>query len=218
MSAARPERPTDPPRCAWMGDDTLMIAYHDEEWGSPLRDDRQLFEFLALSGFQAGLSWRAVLRKREGFRRAFAGFDPEQVARFDEAACARLREDAAIIRNRAKIAAAVRNAGKVLALRDEAGSFADWLWAFVDGHPVHSEWRALSDIPARTPLSDRVSRALGERGFQFVGSTIVYAFLQSVGIVNDHVVTCFRWRELVGQPRTARPGARERAVPLGDGR
>jgi len=187
------------PRCAWPGADAALIAYHDEEWGVPARDDRRLFELFALAGFQAGLSWRAVLHKRAGFRRAFADFDPAAVARFGAADVARLGADAAIIRNRQKIAAAVANARAVCALREETGaSFGDWLWASVGGRPIRNAWRTPAEVPATTPLAEEVSRALGRRGFRFAGPTITYAFLQSVGLVNDHLVSCFRWREIGG--------------------
>jgi len=183
-------------RCGWCGDDPLYVAYHDTEWGVPKRDDRFLFEMLVLEGAQAGLSWLTILRKREGYRRAFRGLVPDEVARLTDADQARLREDPGIVRNRLKIASAVRNARAFLALQDERGSFADYLWAFVDGVPVQNRWRSLGEIPARTALSDTISRDLKRRGFNFVGSTIVYAYLQSVGVVNDHVTRCFRHREV----------------------
>jgi DNA-3-methyladenine glycosylase I len=184
-------------RCPWpeSGGD-IMIKYHDEEWGAPEHDDRKHFEFLVLEAFQAGLSWLTVLRKREAFERAFSGFDPAAVARYDEAKVASLLTDQGIIRNRLKIAAAVTNAGKFLEVQREFGSFGRYLWGFVDGKPVVGGWRALSEIPASTSLSDRVSADLKSRGFKFVGSTIVYAHLQAVGLVNDHLVNCFRFKEL----------------------
>ncbi|MEZ4386129.1 MAG: DNA-3-methyladenine glycosylase I [Candidatus Krumholzibacteriia bacterium] len=183
-------------RCEWCGADPLYVAYHDREWGVPSRQDRHLFEMLILEGAQAGLAWITILRKREGYRRALCGFDPERLARFTEADQARLLADPGIVRNRLKIASAVRNARAWLQLVQERGSFADYLWDFVDGAPVQNSFRSLKDLPASTPLSDRISKDLKRRGFNFVGSTIVYAYLQSVGVVNDHVVGCFRHREL----------------------
>jgi DNA-3-methyladenine glycosylase I len=187
---------TDRVRCEWCGDDPLYVAYHDQEWGVPSRDDRHLFEMLLLEGAQAGLAWITILRKREGYRRAFGGFDPARVARFTEADQARLRGDAGIVRNRLKIASAVRNARAWLELVAERGSFAAYLWDFVDGRPVQNRFRSLRELPAATPLSDTISKDLKRRGFNFVGSTIVYAYLQSVGVVNDHVVGCFRHGEV----------------------
>lgn len=183
-------------RCPWCGDDPLYVCYHDQEWGVPSRDDRHLFEMLLLDGAQAGLSWLTILRKREGYRRAFAGFDPERIARFTARDQARLLADPGIVRNRLKIASAVRNAQAWLALVAAEGSFAAYLWDFVDGRPVQNAFRTLADIPATTPLSDRISKDLKRRGFNFVGSTIIYAFLQAAGVVNDHLVSCFRYREV----------------------
>jgi DNA-3-methyladenine glycosylase I len=183
-------------RCPWCGDDSLYVRYHDQEWGVPSRDDRHLFEMLLLDGAQAGLSWLTILRKREGYRRAFAGFDPERIARFNARDQARLLADPGIVRNRLKIASAVRNAQAWLALVEAEGSFAAYLWNFVDGRPVQNAFRTLADIPATTPLSDRISKDLKRRGFSFVGSTIIYAFLQAAGVVNDHLVSCFRYREV----------------------
>lgn len=183
-------------RCPWCGDDPLYVCYHDQEWGVPSRDDRHLFEMLLLDGAQAGLSWLTILRKREGYRRAFAGFDPERIARFTARDQARLLADPGIVRNRLKIASAVRNAQAWLALVAAEGSFAAYLWDFVDGRPVQNAFRTLADIPATTPLSDRISKDLKQRGFNFVGSTIIYAFLQAAGVVNDHLVSCFRYREV----------------------
>lgn len=185
-------------RCPWCGDDPLYVAYHDREWGVPSRDDRHLFEMLLLDGAQAGLSWLTILRKREGYRRAFAGFDPEAIARFTDSDQARLLADAGIVRNRLKIASAVRNARAWLALVEAEGSFASYLWDFVDGQPVQNAFRTLAEVPASTPLSDRISKDLKRRGFNFVGSTIIYAFLQSAGVVNDHLVECFRYAEVSG--------------------
>ena len=183
-------------RCDWCGDDPLYVDYHDREWGVPSHDDRHLFEMLLLEGAQAGLAWITILRKREGYRQALCGFDPERIAAFTDADQARLREDAGIVRNRLKIASAVRNARAWLQLVNERGSFTDYLWDFVDGVPVQNTFRTMAEIPASTPLSDRLSKDLKQRGFNFVGSTIVYAYMQSVGLVNDHVVDCFRHREV----------------------
>lgn len=179
-------------RCPWPGDDPLMTAYHDREWGVPLYDDRKLFEFLILEGMQAGLSWRCVLHKRENFRRAFAGFDPEKVARFGRPQVERLMKDAGIIRNRLKIESAVDNAKAFLRIRESRGSFQKYMWAFVDGRPVVNRWKTLREIPASTPVSDRMSRQLKADGFRFVGSTVCYAHMQATGMVNDHLVSCFR--------------------------
>lgn len=169
-----------------------MIAYHDTEWGVPAHDDRTLFEFLILEGAQAGLSWSTILHRRDGYRRAYAGFDPAKVARFDEARVAKLLADERIIRNRAKIAWSVRNAGAFLTLRREFGSFDAYLWRYVGGTPIVNRPRASGEVPARTPLSDALSTDLRKRGFGFVGSTICYAFLQAVGVVNDHAADCFK--------------------------
>ena len=183
-------------RCAWAGDDPLMVAHHDDEWGVPVRDDGTLFEFLTLEGAQAGLSWMTILRRREGYRNAFAGFDPEAVARFDDDDAARLMADPGIVRNRAKIAATIGNARALLAVREERGSFAEHLWSFVGGQPLQPGRTAMSEIPAETPESRAISRDLKRRGFAFVGPTIVYALMQTCGLVNDHVRDCDRWREL----------------------
>jgi DNA-3-methyladenine glycosylase I len=183
-------------RCWGDGDDPRMTAYHDEEWGTPLYDDRKLFEFLILEGMQAGLSWRTILYKRENFRRAFHGFDPEKIARYTARDVRRLLGDAGIIRNRQKVLAAINNAKRFLEIRKEFGSFAHYMWQFVDGKPIVNRLRSFSDMPAKTPLSDRISRDLKDRGFKFVGSTIVYAHLQATGVVNDHLIACFRCREL----------------------
>ncbi len=178
-------------RCPWPKND-LAVRYHDEEWGVPLHDDRRLFEFVVLEGMQAGLSWDTILRKRPAFRTAFADFDPERVARFGARDVARLMGDAGIIRNRQKIEAAVTNARAFLAVQEEFGGFASYAWRFVDGRPVVNHWRALRQVPATSPVSDAWSKDLRARGFTFVGSTIVYAHLQAVGVVNDHLVGCFR--------------------------
>jgi len=173
-----------------------MIAYHDEEWGAPLRDDRKLFEFLILDGAQAGLSWRTILNRREGYRHAFAGFDPTVVATFGIGKVEQLLADPGIVRNRAKVRSAIQNAGAFLAIQREFGSFARYLWAFVDERPLLNHFRRGDEIPAATSLSRRVSADLKQRGFSFVGPTIVYAFLQAAGLVNDHLVGCFRHRQV----------------------
>jgi DNA-3-methyladenine glycosylase I len=182
-------------RCGWAGTDPLYVAYHDTEWGVPVRDDRVLFEFLLLEGFQAGLSWLTILRKREAFRRAFAAFAPERVARFGARESARLMADAGIVRNRAKIAAAAQNARAFLAVREEYGSFSEYVWGFVGGRPVVNRFRTLSEIPPETDASRALSKDLRGRGFNFVGPTICYAFMQATGLVNDHLTGCFRHRE-----------------------
>ena len=183
-------------RCEWVTPvEERYLAYHDQEWGVPVHDDRKQFEFLILEGAQAGLSWWTVLNKREGYRKAFADFDPEKVARFTEKRLARLIENPAIIRNRLKINAAVTNAKAFLAVQEEFGSFDDYIWQFVDGRPIQNKWKTLKQIPATTTISDQLSKDLKQRGFKFVGSTIVYAHMQAVGMVNDHLVKCFRHRE-----------------------
>jgi DNA-3-methyladenine glycosylase I len=183
-------------RCGWAGEDPLYVAYHDSEWGVPIRDDRRLFEFLILEGFQAGLSWITILRKREAFRRAFSGFDPKKVARYGEREKTRLMNDAGIVRNRAKIAAAVTNARAFLAVQKEHGSFSRYIWAFTGGKPIQSRVKSLAGIQAETKLSRALSEDLRARGFRFVGPTIVYAHMQATGMVNDHVSDCFRLREV----------------------
>jgi len=190
--------PDDRQRCAWIGSD-LMRAYHDEEWGVPLHDDRKLFEFLVLEGMQAGLSWSTILNKRENYRRAFDRFDPERVARYDARKVASLLQDAGIVRNRQKINAAVGNARAFLAVQAEFGSFDAYQWRFLDGAPRVNHRRAMRAIPPRTKESDAFSRDLIARGFRFVGSTIVYSHMQATGMVNDHVVHCFRWSEVQEQ-------------------
>ena len=183
-------------RCGWVGEDPLYRAYHDTEWGVPVRDDRVLFEFLILEGAQAGLSWITILKRREGYRRAFDGFDPEKVARYDERKKAALLQDTGIIRNRLKIEATVTNAQLFLDLQGERGSFAAFLWQFVDGRPRRNSWKTTADIPAQTPESEAMSKELKKRGFRFVGPTICYAHMQATGLVNDHLVSCFRYREV----------------------
>ena len=180
-------------RCPWCGEDPLYVRYHDEEWGVPLRDDRGLFEFLVLEGAQAGLSWHTVLKKRENYRAALAGFDPVQVAAFGEAETAALLANAGIIRNRLKIASVINNAQRFLEVQAEFGSFSAYNWGFVDGRPIQNAWRHIGDIPAVSPISDQFSKDLKRRGFNFVGSTIVYAHMQATGMVNDHLTGCFRY-------------------------
>lgn len=184
----------DGSRCGWARTE-LSIPYHDREWGVPCRDDRVLFEHLLLDCAQAGLSWEIMLRKREGYRRAFAGFDPGKVARFNRRSVERLLKDPGIVRNRRKIESAIGNARAYLDVQDEFGSFAGYLWGFVDGEPVQSRWRSIAQVPAKTPLAEAVSQDLKRRGFTFVGPTIVYAFLQATGVVNDHLIGCFRYAE-----------------------
>ncbi len=188
----------DTTACTWPGDDALMGRYHDAEWGTPVHDDHRQFEFLALEAAQAGLSWRTVLYKREGYRAQFAGFDPAVVAAYGEAEIARMMLDRGVVRNRAKLTAAVHNASRVLELAAEHGSFSAWLWQFVDGRPIVNRWTRTDQIPGHTPLSDRVSKALKQRGFKFVGTTVVYAHLQAAGFVNDHLVGCPRHPEFPG--------------------
>lgn len=187
-----------PQRCAWAGSDPLYIAYHDHEWGKPIYDDRTLFEFLILEGAQAGLSWITILKKRENYRKAFDGFDAEKVAGYDEKKIAELMLDAGIVRNRRKIEAAINNARRFLEVQQEFGSFSKYMWGFVGGKPVVNSWKSISEVPAKTPLSDKFSRDLLKRGFKFVGSTICYAHMQAVGMVNDHVADCFRYHEVQG--------------------
>src|SRR5688572_9203918 len=179
-------------RCAWPGDNPLQIEYHDTEWGVPAHDDRRLFEFLILEGAQAGLSWDTILRKRENYRRAFAGFDPKKVGRFGAGEVRALMGDPGIVRNRLKIASAIGNARAFLAVQDEFGSFDRYIWQFVGGHPKRNRWRTMKQVPASTAESDAMSKDLKKRGFRFVGSTICYAYMQATGMVNDHLVTCFR--------------------------
>ena len=183
-------------RCAWVGSDNpLMLEYHDREWGVPVHDDRKHFEFLVLEGAQAGLSWSIVLKKREGYRRAFSQFDPRKVARYTQNRIQKLTADPSIVRNRMKIEAAVRNARTFLAIQDEFGSFDAYGWRFVDGRPRPNRWKAMREIPATSRESDAFSKDLKRRGFSFVGSTVMYAHMQAVGMVNDHLVGCFRYRE-----------------------
>jgi DNA-3-methyladenine glycosylase I len=181
-------------RCAWAGTDPLYMTYHDEEWGVPVHDDRRWFEMLILEGAQAGLSWITILRKRDAYRRAFDGFDAAKVARYDSRRITRLLADPGIVRNRLKIEGAVRNARAFLDIQQEQGTFDAWVWRFVGGRRIENRRRTAKDVPATTPESDAMSRELRKRGFTFVGSTICYAFMQATGMVNDHVVGCFRYR------------------------
>jgi DNA-3-methyladenine glycosylase I len=183
-------------RCVWAGSDPLYQSYHDLEWGVPVHDDRTLFEFLTLEGAQAGLSWITILRKRESYRAAFAGFDPEVVARFDESKEAELLTNPGIVRNRLKVASTVTNARAFLKVQEEFGSFNNYIWRFVDGAPIQNCWQSIREVPASTPLSDVISKDLKKRGFRFIGTTICYAHMQATGMVNDHTIDCFRWREL----------------------
>jgi DNA-3-methyladenine glycosylase I len=178
-------------RCEWPKND-LAISYHDREWGVPVHDDNVLFEFLTLEGAQAGLSWDTILRKRERYRHVFAAFDPERVARFTQPRCERILQDPGIIRNRAKVFGTVTNARAFLRVQDAFGSFDDYVWRFVDGAPIENRWRRTAQIPASTSVSDALSKDLRKRGFTFVGTTICYSFMQAVGLVNDHLVTCFK--------------------------
>ena len=183
-----------PERCAWVPEsDPLYVAYHDEEWGVPERDDRALYELLTLEGAQAGLSWSTILHKRQGYRRAFAGFDPAKVARFDARREQKLLADPGIVRNRLKVSSTIENARRVLETQEELGSFSALLWGFVDGEPLVGGWKAVGEIPAETPVSKAMSKELKRRGFRFVGPTVCYAFMQAAGLVNDHVVSCFRF-------------------------
>ena len=190
-------------RCPWATTEPA-ITYHDKEWGVPLHDDRVLFEFLILEGAQAGLSWNTILKKRENYRKAFDGFRPERIARYGKRDVQRLLRNDGIVRNRLKIAATIENAERFLEVRKEFGTFDAYLWSFVGGKPIHNHWRTLADVPARTPESDAMSRDLLRRGFKFVGSTICYAFMQAIGMVNDHLVTCPRYTELGGSRRRSK--------------
>ncbi|HEX7014922.1 MAG TPA: DNA-3-methyladenine glycosylase I [Cyclobacteriaceae bacterium] len=186
-------------RCTWSLKSDLYIQYHDEEWGVPVHDDRTHFEFLILEGAQAGLSWSTILNKREGYRKCFAGFDPEKVARFTEKRIAKILLDPGIVRNRLKVNSAVNNARKFLDVQDEFGSFDAYIWRFVDGKPIVNRWARNDQIPATSKESDALSKDLIQRGFRFVGSTVIYAHLQACGLINDHLTSCFRYRELRGK-------------------
>ncbi len=183
-------------RCAWCGDDPLYVAYHDEEWGVPVHDDRALFEALVLDGAQAGLSWIAILRERENYRQAFDQFDPAKVSRYDEAKIAQLLQNPGIARNRLKVRSAARNACAFQEIQEEYGSFDAYLWGFVGGKTIQNQWQTMAELPAKTPLSETISQDLKKRGFNFVGPTIMYAMMQAIGMVNDHTADCFRYREL----------------------
>jgi DNA-3-methyladenine glycosylase I len=187
---------TDTIRCQWCGTDPLYVQYHDTEWGVPIYDDRLLFAKLILDGAQAGLSWITILRKRDNYWQAFDQFEPEKIARYNEAKIAELLQNPGIVRNKLKVQAAVKNARGYLDIMDKEGSFSDFLWRFVDGVPVQNSWRSLEEVPAQTAVSQAMSQALKKQGFSFVGPTIVYAFMQAVGIVNDHVIDCFRYEQV----------------------
>lgn len=187
---------TDRIRCTWALSKAIHIPYHDEEWGVPLRDSRKLFELLTLEGAQAGLSWDTILAKRENYRRAFDRFDPARIARYDARKVAELMSDAGIVRNRLKIESTIGNARAWLELEQTGTDFSEFVWSFVDGRPIRNAWRRADEVPASTPVSDKVSKELKRRGFRFVGTTIMYAFMQASGMVNDHLVTCFRYRDV----------------------
>ena len=186
---------TDKKRCPWPADDLLMIAYHDEEWGVPVHDDRKHFEFILLDGMQAGLSWKTILHKRENFRKAFANFDPKKIARFTEKDISRLLNDAGIIRNRLKINATIENAKRFLDVQKEFGSFDQYIWQFTGGKTRVNHWKTLKQMPVSTPESDAMSKDLKARGFKFVGTTICYSYMQAAGMVNDHIVECHRHKD-----------------------
>mgnify|MGYP003109804250 FL=1 len=183
-------------RCWWCGDDPLYVAYHDTEWGVPVKDDEKLFEFLILETFQAGLSWITVLRKRENFRKAFDDFNYKKIARYSEAKIQELLQDAGIIRNKLKVRATITNAQAFMKVQEEFGSFSDYIWGFVDGKPIQNSLQNKSEVQANTPLSDALSKDLKKRGFKFVGTTVVYAHMQATGMVNDHLTDCFRYEEV----------------------
>lgn len=192
--AAR-ERAGPRARCTWAGTDPLYVAYHDREWGVPLHDDRRLFEFVILEGAQAGLSWDTILRKRENYRDAFDGFDVKKIAKYNDRKIERLLQDEGIIRNRLKVTSAVKNAQAFLRVQKEFGSFDKYIWEFVGGKPIVNKWKQTAQIPATSDVSDAISKDLKKRGFNFVGSTIIYAHMQATGMVNDHLVSCFRYKE-----------------------
>jgi DNA-3-methyladenine glycosylase I len=193
-------------RCGWASSDEALERYHDEEWGVPTHDDARHFEFLILEGAQAGLSWLTVLRKRDAYRRAYRGFDPARVARFGKRDTERLLSDAGIVRNRAKIESSINNARRFLEVQEEFGAFDAYLWGWTQGKPVVNRWRVISEIPPSSELSDQISKDLKARGFSFVGTTIIYSHLQAVGVVNDHLMSCFRWSKLAAG--SARRGSR----------
>lgn len=183
-------------RCEWCGSDPIYIAYHDDEWGIPVHDDRRLFEFLILEGAQAGLSWLTILKKRENYRKAFHAFDCERIAKYTEADVRRLLADSGIVRNRLKIESVITNARGVIHIREEHGSLDSYLWRYADGVPKQNTWHSIAEIPSKTEMSDAMSKDLKKQGFTFVGSTICYAFMQAVGMVNDHTTNCFRYKEI----------------------
>ncbi len=187
---------TEIARCPWPADDKLMIAYHDTEWGVPVHDDRKLFEFMVLDAFQAGLSWRTILHKRENFRRALANFEAEKIVKFDAGYFSALMADAGIIRNRAKIRATIANAAHFLEVQKEFGTFDRYIWQFTGGKMLVNHWKTLAEIPTKSPAAEAMSADLTKRGFRFVGPTICYAFMQAAGMVNDHILGCFRWQEV----------------------
>ena len=195
-------------RCPWPADDKLYIKYHDKEWGVPVHNDKKLFEFILLEGFQAGLSWRTILYKRQNFRKAFDNFDFNKVAKYDKRKINSLMKDAGVIRNQLKINSAVSNAKAFIAVRKEFGTFDKYIWGFVNGKPIKNNFRSLKEIPARTELSDLISKDLKKRGFNFVGSTIIYAHMQATGMVNDHSVDCFRRKEIIEKYTERSPGRR----------
>ena len=186
----------DKKRCAWCGNDPLYMAYHDKEWGVPVYDDDKLFEFLILETFQAGLSWITILRKRENFRKAFDNFDYKKIAKYGDDKYESLLQDAGIVRNKLKIKATISNAQAFMEVQKEFGSFSDYIWAFTDGEPIKNGFKSLSEVPATTALSDKLSKDLKKRGFKFVGSTVIYAHMQATGMVNDHITSCFRYDEV----------------------
>lgn len=192
----------DKTRCGWEGNTELMIRYHDSEWGVPVHDDRKWFEFLTLDAFQAGLSWAGILGKRENFRTAFDNFDPILIAKYDAQKVAQLLQDPGIVRNKSKITCTISNAQKFLKIQQEYGSFDQYIWQFTDGKTILNQWQELSQVPASSPESDAMSKALRSRGFKFVGSIICYAIMQAAGMVNDHLVSCFRYHELAGSPKS----------------
>ena len=183
-------------KCEWAGDDPLYVAYHDEEWGTPEHNDQKLFEFVVLESAQAGLSWITILRKRENYRAAFDGFDPDKIVRYTPKRVEKLLQNAGIVRNRQKIEASISNAQAALEVRDEFGSIAEYFWHFVDGQPIINRFQTMSDIPAKTEISDAMSKDMKRRGFKFFGPTIAYAHMQAMGLVNDHMTSCFRWKEV----------------------
>jgi DNA-3-methyladenine glycosylase I len=189
----------DKTRCAWCGDDALYMKYHDNEWGVPVFDDKLLFEFLVLETFQAGLSWITILRKRENFRMAFDNFDYKRIARYDESKYDELLLDSGIIRNKLKIKATINNAQLFMDIQKEEGSFSNYLWNFSNGKPIQNNWEQMNQVPATTDLSDAISKAMKKKGFKFVGSTVIYAYMQAIGMVNDHIKTCFRHHQIKTQ-------------------